>query len=494
MPPAADSTAGLVNAMPLALGTYASIGDSVPPPHPVDRVESHSIDFIPLNERQGRVVDHGKFWFLSNFQFYSIALGFIGPSMNLGFGATITAAALGILLGTLFTAFHASQGPHLGLPQMIQSRAQFGYRGVIIPLFGALFTFVGFNVVDTILISQGLHGFFGWDSRAIALVLAGGAATIAIYGYKQLHRVFRVLFWISLPFYMVLSVGMAGGAIASHRPAVAAFSAVAFAAQFTASFAYNITYAPCVSDYTRYLPRNASPSGLVLSVYWGASLSAIWLIVVGAWMGTYLGVTDSLVGLGVAGNAMFWHFGTVLVLVSATALAATMGLNTYSAMLSLITGIDSCIKLPRSQRLRIIGISVVTAMSLGVSLALSSNALTALYASLSLTLYLLVPWTAVNLMDYFCVRKGRYAITALFTPRGIYGAWGWRGIAAYTAGFLASVPFFVLNGFYQGPAAKALSGVDVSWFPGLVVSAVTYYLLSRSLVVKHDSLLTNANA
>jgi NCS1 family nucleobase:cation symporter-1 len=454
---------------------------------PADGVESHSIDFIPLNERHGHVVDHGKFWFLSNFQFYSIALGFIGPSMHLGFVATIAAAALGVLLGTLFTAFHAGQGPQLGLPQMIQSRAQFGYRGVIIPLFGALFTFVGFNVVDTILISQGLHGFFGYNQKIITLLLAVGGATIAIYGYEQLHRVFRVLFWISLPFYVILSLGIAGGMIGVHAPVGVAFSAVAFASQFTASFAYNITYAPCVSDYTRYLPQKVSPSSLVMSVYWGASLSAIWLIVIGAWMATYLGATDSLVALGVAGNAMFRHFGTALVLVSATALAATMGLNAYSAMLSLVTAIDSCIRLPLSRRTRVVGVLIVTAMSLGVTLALSSDALTALYASLSLILYLLIPWTAVNLVDYFFVRRGRYATAALFTPTGIYGAWGWRGIGAYTTGFLCSVPFFVLTGYYEGPVAKALGGVDVSWLPGLLVSAVTYYGLARSLDVKHES-------
>ena len=42
--------------------------------------------------------------------------------------------------------FHASQGPELGLPQMIQSRAQFGFRGVVrgAPI-GTLFTFLGFQ-------------------------------------------------------------------------------------------------------------------------------------------------------------------------------------------------------------------------------------------------------------------------------------------------------------------------------------------------------------
>jgi NCS1 family nucleobase:cation symporter-1 len=457
-------------------------------------VESRSINHVPPNERHGRVIDHGKFWFLSNFQFYSIALGFVGPSMSLGFAGTVVAAALGVLLGTLFTAFHASQGPHLGLPQMIQSRAQFGYRGVIIPLFGALFTFIGFNVVDTILISQGLSAFFGWNQKAIAILLAASGATIAIYGYDRLHRVFRVLLWISLPFYVILSLGIAGGAVVPHAPIGVAFSWVAFAAQFTASFAYNITYAPCVSDYTRYLPQKASPSGLVMSVYWGASLSAIWLIVIGAWMGTYLGVTDSLMGLGLGGNAIFGHFGTILVLVSATALAATMGLNAYSAMLTLVTAIDCCVGVTPSRRLRILGVLVVTAISLGVSVTLSSNALTALYASLSLTLYLLVPWTAVNLMDYFFVRKGRYVITALLTPNGIYGAWGWRGIGAYATGLIASVPFFVLTGYYQGPAAKSLGGVDISWLPGLLVSAVTYHLLTRSLDVESECVAATAHA
>src|SRR6202020_2258942 len=49
--------------------------------------------------------------------------------MGLSFAFTSLAGALGILFGTVFVAFHASQGAELGLPQMIQSRAQFGYRG-----------------------------------------------------------------------------------------------------------------------------------------------------------------------------------------------------------------------------------------------------------------------------------------------------------------------------------------------------------------------------
>ena len=105
-------------------------------------------------------------------------------------------------------------------------------------------------------------------------------------------------------------------------------------------------------------------------------------------------------------------------------------------------------------------------------------------------LYLLVPWTATNLVDFFVVRRGHYAITDLFTPDGIYGAWGWRGLTAYAIGFLAEIPFMVLPkiaGFtYTGPVAKHISDVDIAWLVGLGVAGTVYWLLSRSLNVRGE--------
>lgn len=86
-------------------------------------IESRSIDYVPAHERHGTVAAQGPFWFLGNFQFFTIALGFVGPGMGLSLGYTALAGTLGILFGTLFMAFHAAQGAQLGLPQMVQSRA-----------------------------------------------------------------------------------------------------------------------------------------------------------------------------------------------------------------------------------------------------------------------------------------------------------------------------------------------------------------------------------
>ena len=69
-----------------------------------------------------------------------------------------------------------------------------------------------------------------------------------------------------------------------------------------------------------------------------------------------------------------------------------------------------------------------------IAKSISASAVTTVFTSLTLMLYLLVPWTAANLVDFFFVRRGHYAITDLFKADGIYGAWGRRGLIAYGVG------------------------------------------------------------
>jgi purine-cytosine permease-like protein len=443
-------------------------------------IERNSIDYVPESERHGRVIEQVPFWFLGNFHFFTIAIGFVGPSMGLGFGYTSLAGALGILFGTVFVAFHASQGAELGLPQMIQSRAQFGYRGVVLVLIGTLFTFIGFNVADCVLSAHGLHAILGWNERAITIGASVGGALLAIYGHDWLHRVFRCCFLVCLPLYGLLTLAIVLHWIPAPHPAVGGFTAIGFFGQFAASASYNITYAPSVSDYSRYLPRNSRPLAIIAAVYAGASSSAIWLIAVGAWLATRLAASDGLVALFQAGNALFSGFGVLLSLASVAALTATMGLNAYSGMLTVLTALSSLFGTRPTPRLRVTTIIVLAVLWAGLAMAISANSIALLFAVLTIMLYLLVPWTSINLIDYFFVRRGHYAITQFFVPHGIYGAWGMRGLSAYVAGFLAALPFFVLPDLYMGPAARALGGVDLGWLVGLVVSGAVYLWLSRS--------------
>jgi purine-cytosine permease-like protein len=227
-----------------------------------------------------------------------------------------------------------------------------------------------------------------------------------------------------------------------------------------------------------------------LGTLFGASGSAIWLIAIGAWLATRFGATDGLVGLKGAGNAVISHLGSVTAFLSAAALAATMGMNAYGGMLTVLTGVDSVRSIKPDRRARVLTIIALTVVWYAIAKTISASAVSTVFTSLTLMLYLLVPWTATNLVDFFFVRRGHYAITDLFTPHGIYGEWAWRGLTAYFVGFVCEIPFMILPDLggwhYTGPLAKQLSDVDIAWVVGLAVSAAVYLLLSRSLDVASE--------
>jgi NCS1 family nucleobase:cation symporter-1 len=441
-------------------------------------IEQRSISFVPEHERHGRVVDQGAFWFLSNFHFFAIAIGFVGPSLGLSLGFTVLAGTLGILIGTTFQAFHASQGAELGLPQMIQSRAQFGYRGVVVPLLAVFVSLVGYNVVATVILSEGLQTLWTLNRMSTAIGMSLLAAVLAAWGYDMLHHVFRILFWISLPLFSLLSIAILTGKAGGTSLPAGGFNTVAFATQLVSAASFNVTAAPYVSDYSRYLPTRTPRALIILNVFLGSALSAIWLIALGAWLATHVGLTDGLMALKQSGDAVALGFGSLLAITSIVALIATIGMNAYSAMLTLMTAVDSINPIPATQTLRIAFIALITLAWIVVAIAFGGNAITYVNAMLVIMLYFLMPWTAVNLIDFFWLRRGRYSIRDLFAPHGLYGAWGGRGLIAYAVGFFISIPFFVVPNVYTGPIAARLGGVDVGWLVSLVSASLVYLAVS----------------
>ena len=463
------------------IGETASSSTSV-----LQQIEKRSIDWVPPKERHGTVREQFFLWFLGNFQIFSIATGFVGVSLGLSLLWSIVAGTLGILIGTLFMAFHATQGPVFGLPQMIQSRAQFGYRGVVVALIGSFFTFMAFNVVDQILLSLGFEGAYGWNAAVMAVVVTVLATLLAIFGHDWVHKVFRWLLYITAPLIVIVTIavlfGKAGGA-APKDPG--GFTWVAFMGQLSVAAAYNISYAPYVSDYSRYLPRETRSKPIIGAVFFGAAGSAIWLIALGAWMASRLGATDGLVGLQTAGNAVTNHLGGIAAFLTAAALIATMGMNAYGAMLTVVTAVDSFTPVQPTRRWRVVTLLVLAVVWYVVAKAISVDSVGAVFSALTLMLYLLVPWTAINLVDYFFVRRGRYAIMDLVRPGGVYGMWSLPGLAAFLIGFLAELPFMVILpiGKFQYTgwiAGHLLEKTDLAWIVGLIVSGVAFLLLSKS--------------
>lgn len=443
-------------------------------------IETHSFDYVPESARHGSAVKQIPFWFMINATLVTLFTGAIGPSFGLGLSWTLLAVVLGSIFGTFFSAFHAAQGPRMGLPQMIQSRVQFGSKGSVIALTAALVVQAGFNIFNLQLSATSLGQVTPVDSSAFQWIILGVGLVIAIIGYDMVHRVNRWLAIFTLANLILITV-----AVFAHVPvgdlfAKSVFVGLGFLAQFGASASYQIAVAPIVSDYTRYLPRKTSTRAVVSTVFIGTIASAVWIESLGAIIAVNNPGGDLIADVAAVGDQLGLHLGTVTLLIGGLTLAVVFSVTLYSTTIDALSIGEAFRPIRSTARLRTICLVIVGLLTIAASLSLSSDFLGNFSAFLSILTYLLIPWTAVNLVDYYLVRKGYYSITDILRPDGgIYGVWSARGMGAYIIGFVAMIPFFS-NALYRGPAAEALGGADIAPVIGLFVSGVAYWLFMRS--------------
>jgi NCS1 family nucleobase:cation symporter-1 len=104
-----------------------------------------------------------------------------------------------------------------------------------------------------------------------------------------------------------------------------------------------------------------------------------------------------------------------------------------------------------------------------------------------LLLYVLVPWTAINLVDYYLLRHGDYDVQAfLRQDGGTYGRVNVAAVGCYLFGIVLQLPF-VASPLYTGPLAREFGGIDLSWIVGLVVTSPVYYWLGKRSQTRRDS-------
>jgi NCS1 nucleoside transporter family len=456
----------------------------------ISGLEIRSIDYVPLDERHGKLWHLGPLWFMSNAQIATLAVGLISIAEGGSLWWSWIAIALGVFVGTLFMAFHSAQGPQLGLPQMIQSRPQFGYVGALLVWLFAYLQYAGFNVFNTILAGQAMKLTAHGSQNLWVIVATVVAFVVALIGYDLIHLAERWLTYAMLLIFGIFTIGLFFVNYPAGTFNLGGFKTTPFLAQFGVVAGYQISWAIYVSDYSRYLPPDVTVRKTFLWTYWGSALGAIWMMAVGtalaAWAGKNFSET-AIPEMKATGNNVFSGFGPVVLVLATLGLVSVTALNMYGGSLTLISAIDSLKRVRPTISARVLTVGLTAALSLAGALAASKNFLGNFNNFLLLILYLFVPWTAVNLVDYYLVRRGHYAIAEIFNPHGMYGRWGWRGLAAYLIGFAVMVPFFNVTGaggtLFEGPVAKALDGADISFFIGLPVAGILYWLFSRSIDV-----------
>jgi len=457
-------------------------------------LEVRSIDYVPLAERHGKLWHLGPLWFMSNAQIATLAVGVLGVTTGGNLIWSLIAILLGVGVGTFFMAAHCSQGPQLGLPQMIQSRPQFGYVGAILVWLFAYLQYAGFNVFNTLLASDALHDNPGGSTKLWLVLGTVAAAAAAILGYDAIHRMEQALTYGFLVIFGILTIVV----LTLHYPSgsfdLGTFDLTPFLLQFSVVAGYQISWAIYVSDYSRYLPPEVTIRKTFLWTYGGSALGAAWIMFIGSALAAWAGENfDTIESLKSSGDHFFGGFGAVVLIFSALGLLSVTALNMYGGSLTLISAADSFKKIRPTLTVRLVMIGLTALLSLVVAWGASSSFLDNFENFLLLVLYFFIPWTAVNLVDFFIVRKGHYAIAEIFKPDGIYGRWGWRGIISYLVGFGAMLPFFS-TGLYSGWVANAAHGADYSLFVGLPVSAVLYWWLCRSIDTSAEARLAEQQA
>lgn len=443
-------------------------------------IETRSIDYVPLAERHGKVWHLWPVWFTGDAHMATLATGAISVAAGLSLFWSAIAIIGGCVLGTILMAFHCTQGPHLGLPQMIQSRPQFGYLGALLVWIVALVTYIGFNALNQTLAADTLKELAGFPHGPTVVVFSLVAVTIAVIGYDLIHRAQRMLAYSMLIVLAIYTIGTLRIVDLGALLVPGQFKATPFLVQFFAAAAYQLSWSIYVSDYSRYLPKEVGIRDAFFWTFWGAFIGGAWMMLVGAFAAAAFANQNIVIALRESADAIFPGFGTVVLVTSFLGMVTITSLNFYGASLTLLSVVDSVTKITLGIRSRLASLVVVFALALSLSLVVSGNVLDGFEAFLGVLAYLFTPWTAINLVDFFFVRKGRYSIRAMFMADGLYGKWNWRGLLSYAVGFASMVPFFK-TGLYTGPVAEALGGADISMLVGLPVSAATYLWLCRSL-------------
>src|SRR3954447_26351186 len=339
------------------------------------QLEVRSIDYVPLSERHGKLWHLGPLWFMGNAQIATLAVGVVSVEAGGNLLWSLIAILVGAFFGTFFMAFHSAQGPQLGLPQMIQSRPQFGYVGALLVWLFAYVQYAGFNVFNTILAGQAGHTTIHLGEKLGIVLATVAAVVVALIGYDLIHRVEQGLTYSFILVFGVFTIGaIATLGLPSGALSLSGFKLTPFLTQFGVTAGYQISWAIYVSDYSRCLPPDVTVRKTFLWTYWGSALGGVWLMALGALLVASAGDNfDTVQSIYDAGNGIFDGFGTVVLLFAALGLISVTALNLYGGSLTLIGAVDSLRRIRPTLVVRIVTIGFTGALSLVVALLSSSS-------------------------------------------------------------------------------------------------------------------------
>jgi len=444
----------------------------------VPLIEKHTIGYVPPEDRHGKVRDLFTLWFGGNIAPLPIVTGALGVQLfhlNLVWG--IVAILAGHLVGGVLMALHSAQGPQMGIPQMIQSRAQFGSLGALLVVVIAGVMYIGFFASNIVLAGKSLHGVVDAVPVSVGIVMGAiGSGIIGIIGYRLIHVFNRIGTWV-----LGAGIVLGFGYIFTHVQTTdfltrGDFNISGWLATVSLAALWQIAFAPYVSDYSRYLPAAVSVSSTFWTTYLGSVLGSSLSFIFGAVavLATPVGM-DTMEAVKLATGAI----GPLMLVLFLLSVISHNALNLYGAVLSIITLVQTFAYrwIPTAKSRTVISSGVLAACSIAAVFA-SKDFIGHFVDMVLVLLVVLVPWTAINLIDFYAIHEGHYDIASIFrVDGGIYGRYNPQALLAYAVGVAVQIPF-MNTPLYVGPISEHINGADLSWVVGLLVTSPLYFWLA----------------
>ena len=459
-------------------------------------VETRTIDMVPESERHGSPSNQLTLWFGANLQITAVVDG----ALAIIFGVEAMTAIVGLLIGNILggavMALHSAQGPRLGLPQMISSRVQFGVKGAALPLLLVIVMYLGFAATGTVLSGQAINNMFGVKTPEFGIIIFGTlTAIVAVIGYSLIHKLGRIASVVGIVGWLYLAYQL------FHQYDVAAafgqkpFSVATLLLAISLSAGWQLTFAPYVADYSRYLPSKTTVASTFWTTFIGTAVGAQIAMTFGVLVAAVSGAAFLKNQVGFMGSLAGPAAAVVIYLVIVMGKLTVNCLNAYGGFMSMLTTTSAFNnKTQISPLARILFIVGFVLVSVVIALAASADFLNNFKNFVLLLLAVFVPWSAVNLVDYYLVSKERVDIPALYDSNGRYGAYNPIALGCYVLGIVVQIPFLAQK-MYTGPLTKMLGGADISWIVSLIVTAAVYYpLAKRTMNVPKDMIFPKDEA
>lgn len=435
------------------------------------QAEPFGCEEIPDSERHGHPSQQFTLWFAANMVLAVLVSGFFSASFGLSVAQGLSAVAVGTLAAAIVMGLLAGIGTKLGVPQQVQGRGPMGYFANFVPI--ALLTIVsaiGWTAVNTVFAVMALRMLVDVPFWFGAVAIFAVQSVLAIWGHNLIHLINKIASLVLAVLFAVitvLSLGQVdlGAGVNPQAPFyVGEFAGwVTFAGFF---FAYIMTWTPFASDFSRYLPRGTSHARVTAYTAGGTFVAMMWLGSIGVLVSSFAGDLGAIAA--VAELTGSWESVAMATVVLSTLPVSAM--NLYGGSLSLLT-----IRVPVR---RTLGVLVVAAASLAVTLWMQTDPYGSFYDFLLLLAYLVVPFSVVLLLDYYLrMRQAPASAVEQLFDTGRPVEWGF---VAWVVGCLVSSLFWNTS-LWTGPFASAVAGWgDIAYYIGGAAAAVAYLALRKA--------------